>query len=120
MRKRILVVEDNPDILEFLELFLDECGYKVYSAESGEFIFQQIDELHPDLILLDMMLPGISGMDICHDLKNTQTTKHIPVIAMSAHPKVNATIKDVCADEFIAKPFDLDNLTETIEKQLAA
>ncbi|MDB5012164.1 MAG: hypothetical protein JWQ25_366, partial [Daejeonella sp.] len=74
----------------------------------------------PQVILFDIIVPGVEDSDICRLIKITEKTKHVPVIVLSTNPKVTATIKDVCADEVISKPFDMEELLEVIENQIAA
>ncbi|WP_423147846.1 response regulator transcription factor [Rubrolithibacter danxiaensis] len=120
MAKRILVVEDDQDILYLIEFLLTQEGYEVITSLTGLGIVEQIENEHPDLILLDIMLPGIDGRDICRDIKRNAKTKEIPVVMMSAHVDISRTIRDVGADDFIAKPFDIYNLLGRIERQLIA
>ena len=112
--KKILVVDDEPDILEFLQMVLEEEGYLVLTAEKGEALEKIRNEVLPDLILLDMLLSGKDGREIVKQLKHREETKHIPVIMLSAHPSAGRTVLQAGADDFIAKPFDIDDLLSRI------
>jgi len=83
-------------------------------------VFKKIDECVPDLILLDVMLAGLDGREICKKIKSTESTKNIPVIMVSATPAVNQTVRDFGANDFVAKPFDIFQLLNKIEHQLAS
>lgn len=120
MPKKILAVDDDLFILDALTELLKYSGYDVESTPNGEDVFKKIDEYVPDLILLDVMLAGLDGREICRKIKNNELTKNIPVIMVSATPAVNQTIKDFGANDFVAKPFDIFLLLDKIENQLAS
>lgn len=116
--KRILVVDDEPDILEFLEVILEEEGYTVVTSDKGEYLEQLHNGGLPHLILLDVLLSGKDGREIVKYLKNQQETRHIPVIMFSAHPSAEETARQAGADDFLAKPFNIDVLLEKITHYL--
>jgi len=115
---KIFLVEDDDSIREVLEIFLRSEDYTVHSfANVSEFKNRRKDEL-PDLYLFDVMLPDGSGIDLCKEIKNNDLNEGIPVIIMSAHAQLTQ-IKDVCnPDDFIAKPFDIDQLLQQIQKMV--
>ena len=115
---KILVVDDDLDILSVMEILLSMKGFEVMINSRGENTFPKIDAFKPDLILLDVLISGYDGRVICKQLKSDAKTKHIPVIMFSAHPSAASTISDYGADDFISKPFDLDNLVKKVNKQL--
>ena len=117
-RKKILVVDDEPDILEFLQVILEEEGYAVVTSDKGEFLEQLHNGGLPHLILLDVLLSGKDGREIVKYLKNQQETKHIPVIMFSAHPSAEETARRAGADDFLAKPFNIDALLDKITHHL--
>ena len=117
-QKKILIVDDEPDILEFLQVILEEEGYVVLITEKGEFLEKLCNEGLPDLILLDMLLSGKDGREIVKQLKHQEDTKHIPVIMLSAHPTARQTALEAGADDFIAKPFDIDDLLSIVALNL--
>ncbi|MCX2477842.1 response regulator [Pedobacter sp. MC2016-15] len=120
MTKRIHIVEDDEDIRYIVCYILTEMGYEVTLADSiSDFRRQQAEDFKPDLLLLDVMLPDGNGLDLCHELKKSPATQEVPVIIMSAHATEDQSIKRSGAEEFISKPFNLDDLTDLISKHLS-
>lgn len=114
----IYVLEDNREIRELIEFMLIKSGYKVLSFENAAAFTAGINESHPDLIILDVMLPDGNGIVICEGLKSDEKTKNIPVMLMSA----NALMDNIArsgAEDFIAKPFDIDNFMNRVSKHVA-
>jgi DNA-binding response OmpR family regulator len=120
MNKKILVIDDDQDILEPLTLILEEEKYKVLTAIKGEQTYKKIKDFRPDLILLDILMSGSDGRTICAKLKHDSKTKDIPVILMSAHPGAEQDAVKCGANDFISKPFDTQDLLNSIAKQLKA
>jgi len=119
--KRILVVDDDPDILDALQLTLEDAGYVVTTSEKGEYAENLLDTTNgalPDLIILDVLLSGKDGRTICQKLKGQADTRHIPIIMVSAYPNAKQSVAKVGADDFLAKPFEIDALLETIAKYI--
>ena len=114
--KRILVVDDEPDILEFLQIILEEEGYEVVTSDKGEYLEQLHNGGLPHLILVDVLLSGKDGREIVKFLKGQEETKHIPIIMFSAHPSAAETARQAGANDFLAKPFDINVLLAKIEK----
>lgn len=117
MKKRILVIEKNKDILELINLVLTDEGYKVYAVTNEKDIFEQINTHQPDAILLDIVKPTTEGTELCRQLSLADETAHIPVIVLSTHPHISK-VKEICADEVVQKPFDIDFLLEVLAEQL--
>lgn len=117
--KHVLVVDDEPDILEFLEVILEEEGYEVVTSQKAEFLEQLHNGGLPHLILLDVLLSGKDGREIVKYLKRNAETSSIPVIMFSAHPSAEETALAAGADDFLAKPFDIDVLLTKIEHFLS-
>ena len=84
MKEHILVVEDEPDIQELIKFNLERKRYSVAISESGEEALNSINKIKPKLILLDIMLPGIDGLEVLKELKSSKNTRKIPVIIISA------------------------------------
>ena len=105
--KQILIIEDEQDIIDLLEFNLRKDGFEVSSAKSGEDGLRFARSKLPDIILLDLMLPGINGLDICKLLKTDPKTGHIPIIMLTAkNEEVDiVTGLEVGADDYITKPF---------------
>jgi len=117
-RKKILVVDDEPDILEFLQVILEEEGYTVVTSTKGDYLEQLPTGGLPDLILLDVLLSGKDGREIVKYLKSNEQTKHIPVVMVSAHPSAEETARKAGAEDFLAKPFNIDDLLAKIAHYL--
>jgi len=121
MCKRILVLDDDLAILEVLGDVLEYSGYKVNKLSRGDKVFEKINEYHPDLILLDVMLAEMDGREICRKIKQDDRSADIPVILISATHDLSKCLHQKGApNDFVAKPFDIDNLLDKIEHQLAA
>lgn len=118
--KKILVVDDDEGILEAFEAVLESADYTVIKTTSPDMLFDMTSENLPDLILLDVLLSGVDGREVCQKLKSNKTTEHIPVIIVSAHPGADKSTKEVGADDFIAKPFEMDELLSKIARLLPA
>lgn len=117
MSKRLIIVERDADILQIISVIFEEKGYQVSAYTTEEGILSKIHNEQPDAVLLDIIQPTIEGTTLCRAIKETETTKHIPVIVLSTHMRLS-NLKEVCADEVMAKPFDIDELVDTVEKQM--
>jgi DNA-binding response OmpR family regulator len=117
-RKKILIVEDSQDIRSILSMRLLINGYDVSSAVDGQEGLDKVKDEHPDLVMLDLMLPKIDGYEVCRMLKFDDKFKHIPIIILSAldqqEDREKATRSG--ADAYFIKPFDLELLLTKIEK----
>ena len=104
---KVLVVEDNPDILELVAYNLESQGFDVVRTATGENALAQIKAKKIDLVVLDLMLPGINGLDVCRKIKQTEATRHIPVILLTAKSEDVDIISglEIGADDYITKPF---------------
>jgi two-component system alkaline phosphatase synthesis response regulator PhoP len=106
-KKRILVVDDEEDILELVRYNLSREGYKILCASSGEEGLKIARAEKPDLIVLDLMLPGVDGLDVTRQLKGDDATRKIPIIMLTAKGEESDIIKglELGADDYITKPF---------------
>jgi len=116
MVKRVLVVDDDESILDAISLILEEEGYEVKTVFKGQETYKAIENFKPDIILLDVLMSGNDGREICKRLKADGTTKKIPVIMISAHPTLDKGATACGAEDFLAKPFDTDDLLKKINK----
>lgn len=116
----IFVVDDEEDILELIRINLDREGYKVTCIEAGEECVKKAREKLPDLIVLDLMLPGIDGLDVCKILKNDSKTRHIPIIMLTAKGEESDIVTglELGADDYMTKPFSPKILTARIKAVL--
>ena len=116
--KRILVLDDDPDIGVMLKMMLEFKGYTAIVTERAEHARKIIYSEPVDLIILDMLLSGVNGTEICAALKKDIVTAGIPIIMISAHPNAKELCQDAGADSFISKPFDMHDMLSTINNLL--
>lgn len=116
-KKKIILAEDNLAIVDALTIILEEFGYEVISVVDGSAVKDKLKE-KPDLILLDIWMPGLGGRDACRYLKSNKDTKNIPVIIISANKDISQIAKEAGADDFIAKPFRMEDLLAKVEKYI--
>ena len=116
----ILIIEDEPDISELIEYNLSQSGYRIIVSNNGENGLEVSRKLLPDLILLDLMLPGIHGIDVCRVLKNDKETSNISIIMLTALGQEEDIIKglETGADDYVVKPFSFAVLEARIESVL--
>lgn len=117
LRGTIMVADDDPAIVDALHLLLEDEGYHVMSTVDGGMVMKLNNKL-PDLLLLDIWMSGINGGDICRQLKKQSTTQNIPVILISANRDTEMIARESGAEDFLLKPFDIDDLLEKIKKYL--
>jgi two-component system alkaline phosphatase synthesis response regulator PhoP len=105
--ERILIVDDEEDVLELVRYNLDKNGYKVIKATTGEQAMTEARGKTPDLIILDLMLPGIDGLEVCRQLKSDVKTERIPIIMLTAKGEETDIVTglELGADDYITKPF---------------
>ena len=110
----ILVLDDDPDICTMIKMVLDYYGYDAMDAENEENARKIISSNHVDLLIMDMLLSGVDGTDICRQLKNDKATSSIPILMFSAHPTAKETCLAAGADDFISKPFEMNDMMDKI------
>ena len=121
MQKKILIVDDNSLMLDVLTYILINNGYEVIPLTNGTEVFNNIKANHPDLIIMDALLPGIDGLEICQLLKLNKATQDLPVIICSGDDSIDDSLKYKGApNDVLHKPFDITCLIEMVEYQLAA
>ena len=116
----ILIVEDEPDILSLLQEHFAEEGYKTLTATAGTEAIMQAKAKHPDVILLDVMMPGMSGFDVCNILRDFPELRTTPIIFLTAVDEMPRKIMGLRlgANDYITKPFDLRELSARVEVAL--
>lgn len=119
-RKKIIVVEDEVDILELLQFNLSREGFKVTTSRDGEDGLQKIRKEAPDLVILDLMLPSIDGIEVCRRMKADPVCRNIPVIILTAKSEESDVILGlgVGADDYITKPFSPKELVARVRAVL--
>lgn len=116
--KKVLAVDDDQNILESLYLILSDEGYTPMVENNGMKVEEQIEKNRPDLILLDIRLPGIPGNEVAKRIKSNKKTRNIPVILLSANYDGRLLSSLSGADAFIEKPFDISTLTTTVKQYI--
>ncbi len=112
-----MIADDDPAILDAVGIMLEFEGYDVQSTSNGAELFDMTGQF-PDLLLLDIWMSGSDGRDICKYLKQNPQTRNIPVVLVSASKDIERSAIEAGADDFLAKPFDMDDLIKKIERQL--
>ena len=118
--EKIFIVEDEPDILDVISYSLNREGFQIESSLDGAESIELIQQFKPDLILLDLMLPGMGGLDVCRHLKNDELSKHIPIIMVTAKGEESDIVLGLGlgADDYISKPFSPRELIARIKSVL--
>lgn len=114
-KKHIYVLEDDENIRGVIEVILDSEKYEISFFEDVRSLNAEMINTQPDLAILDAMLPDGNGADVCEDIKADMHTASIPVILMSANSTAIAMRNSVRADDFLSKPFDIDDFVERVE-----
>lgn len=121
--KRVLIVDDDENLRSILEALLEPRGYEIIHAADGEEGLQQVKTAHPDIIILDGMMPKKSGFQLAYELKNHVTYESIPIIMLTGIERVSGKTQEYWkeksrADLYVSKPFNYVKLVKTIEKIL--
>ncbi len=120
MKEKILIVEDEKDIVKMLEYNLKKEGFQVVSSRDGEEALDLAVRENPDLVILDLMLPGLDGLEVCKILKKESKTSHIPIIMLTAKSQESDKVigLELGADDYITKPFSPRELVARIKAVL--
>ena len=120
MTPYILVAEDEDPVIELLRYNLEREGYEVGVAKDGEEALVMMKERAPDLLLLDWMLPKVTGIEVCRQTRSRSETRNLPIIMVTARTEESDRIRglDTGADDYIAKPIDEADLLDTCERAL--
>ena len=119
MAKKIMVVDDEPDILFTVGQMLEISGYEVIKATDGKDCLNKLNEVIPDLVLLDIMMPEISGWDVAAKIKENPKWKHIPIVFLTAKgDTMSIGMGNMASEDYIVKPFDINDLRIRVEKIL--
>ena len=121
MTKKVLIVDDEVNIVTALEFLLQRSGYEVMVAQNGDEALQRVESFAPDLVLLDVMMPRISGYEVCRRMRERADWKHIKIIMLSAKGREAEVSKGVSlgADLYVTKPFSNNELVGKIGELLA-
>jgi CheY-like chemotaxis protein len=116
--KKILVCDDDEGILDMVSFVLEDSGYEVIPEKNSMNVYSQIEKEQPDLLLLDLWMPVLSGDQVLRVLKSNPETSTLPVIVVSASTEGQKIAQDAGASNFIAKPFDIDQLVKMVNRML--
>ena len=121
-KTRVLLVDDEPDLVQMVAVRLTAVGYEVTKAYDGQEALAKVKEVHPDLIILDLMLPKLDGYKVCRLLKFDERTRSIPILIFTARAQVeDVTLATECgADAYLTKPFEAKMLLAKIQELLMA
>lgn len=112
---KVLIVDNDNDTLEIMRDVLEYSGFEVVTSAGTEDIHDMINLHDPDLLLIDYILDGINGGEICCELKRNKATQHLAVVIVSAYGRVIHSLGNYNCDAFIPKPFDLEELSSTLK-----
>ena len=115
-QEKILVLDDDTDIGTMIKMMLEYKGYSVTVFERADQAAELLGNAGVDLVIMDMLLSGVNGTDLCAELKKNVSTAHIPVIMISAHPNAKEICLQAGADEFMSKPFDMQDVLSRIDR----
>ncbi len=117
-KKKILIFDDDTTILEVITIIFEENGFQVEISETSHDILERVARYRPDVILMDNWIPRIGGVEATRLLKNHEEFKNIPVIYVTANNDIVALAKQAQADDYVAKPFNLEDLEEKVAKYI--
>jgi two-component system sensor histidine kinase/response regulator len=118
MPEAILLVDDDPHLMHVLAMFFDLEGYHVLKARDGQQALDLLQEYQPDLVLLDLMMPGVGGLEVCKQIRANVKFQAVPVVIFTAAETREDELRAAGADRFIAKPYSLDGLRETVREMI--
>jgi len=119
MKRKILIIDDDHAVLEILNEWLSQDGYQVKVMSEIEDILEVINNFNPQIILLDFLLKGTDGGELCYQIKSSYKYNHLPVIIFSAFPEGVLSLKRYRCDLFIQKPFDLNIMEQQINELIS-
>jgi DNA-binding response OmpR family regulator len=116
----VLVVDDDPDLRDLVRIKLQTAGYEVVTANDGRDALAAVERRLPDLIVLDVAMPRVSGVEVCRQLRGTQRTESVPIIMLTARTQVTDEVEGLRAgaDLYLAKPFSPRTLLSKVETLL--
>ena len=120
MAHKILIVDDEPNIVISLEFLMKKEGFEVAVANDGEEALAKAASFAPDLMLLDVMMPEMDGYEVMRLLKADERTSHVPVVLLTALDDPESTARELGADGYLPKPFDLTDLSAVVNEYLSA
>jgi len=119
MVKHVLIVEDEPNIIESLSFLLERAGHTVSSETDGAMAMNQIRALNPDLVILDVMLPNRSGFDILRDIGELAAAPHVLMLTAKGQARDRQTAEEIGVTRFMTKPFANTEIIDAVQEMLA-
>jgi DNA-binding response OmpR family regulator len=113
---KVLVIDDDPDVRTVMNVLMKKQGYLVETASDRENALAKLNGFQPSVILLDVLLSGTDGRELCREIKASEDMKDIPVIMFSAHPGAAENFSTYGADDFIGKPINTDILLQKVDR----
>jgi len=117
-KRKVLVCDDDEGVLDVIDIILEENGFEVIQVINSQEIYDIIKESKPELILLDLWMPGIDGVAITKTLKDNPETVSIPIIIMSANRDIAQKTQESGANDYLSKPFEMSDLEKIVRKHL--
>jgi DNA-binding response OmpR family regulator len=118
MAETLMIVDDDPQLMRVLSMFFDLEGYHVIQARGGQEALDSLREYSPDIVLLDLMMPDVSGDEVVRQMRANRKLRHVPVIIFTAAETREDELRAAGANYFIAKPFSLDGLRDTVQEAI--
>ena len=113
---KVLIIDDDPDVRLIMNTLMKKQGYEVETAFDRSDALSKLEEFTPSVILLDVLLSGTDGRELCKEIKDNDDLKSVPVIMVSAHPGASENIHSYGADDFISKPINTELLLDKLDK----
>lgn len=113
---KVLIIDDDPDVRLIMNTLMKKQGYEVETAFDRGDALSKLEEFTPSIILLDVLLSGADGRELCKEIKDNDDLRSVPVIMVSAHPGASENIHSYGADDFISKPINTELLLEKLDK----
>jgi len=120
MKKRVLIVDDEPNIVISLEFLMQQCGYEIRTANNGNEALKAVNEFRPHLMLLDVMMPLKNGYEVCHTVRENPGLREVKIVMLTAKGRELEVTKGLAigADAYVTKPFATKELLETVKRLL--
>jgi CheY-like chemotaxis protein len=118
--RKVLIIDDDPDVRTVMNILLKKQGYEVETASRKEEAMEKLHVFHPSVVLMDVLLSGADGRELCQEIKAHPKFRDIPVLMFSAHPGAAGNFASYGADDFITKPINTDTLLEKIGRLAGA
>lgn len=113
---KVLIIDDDPDVRTVMNVLMKKQGYEVQTAGNREDALSKLEDFLPSAILLDVLLSGTDGRELCREIRYNRKMKSVPIIMVSAHPGASENIRSYGADDFISKPINTQVLLEKLDR----